>query len=139
MYREKSISKQLVIAFCILECFCFSCKAQNSSTPIFRPAEGSPISMSCSPGNIVASDLNKDGKADLVVACGETRTLTIFKGRGDGQFDINTGSSLKLSDAPNEIVIGDMNRDGNADLVVGSHDSYRILILMGDGKGNFDT
>jgi hypothetical protein len=137
--REKIDTKQLFIAICILWPFCFSCRAQNSSPSILEPALGSPFAVACSPGNIVASDLNKDGKADLVVACGDNRTLNIFTGRGDGQFDISSGSPLLLSYAPNEIVIGDINSDGNADLVVGSHDSYNILILMGDGKGNFDT
>jgi hypothetical protein len=139
MHRQKSAVNPVVIAFCILSLLFFSCRAQTSSQGILVPAPGSPIAMSCGPGNIVASDLNKDDKADFVVACGDNRTLSIFIGRGDGQFDITSGSPLKLSDAPNEIVIGDMNRDGNADLVVGSHDSYRILILKGDGSGNFDT
>ena len=139
MHRQISAVNPVVIAFCILSLLFFSCRAQTSSPGILVPAPGSPIAMRCGPGNIVASDLNKDDKADLVVACGDNRTLSIFIGRGDGQFDITSGSPLKLSDAPNEIVIGDMNRDGNVDLVVGSHDSYRILILMGDGRGHFDT
>lgn len=139
MYCQKSANKAKLVAISVLWSFCFSCRAQNPSTDIFRPAQGSPIALTCGPGNIVASDLNKDGKADFVIACGEARTLTIFTGRGDGQFDITPGSPLKLSYAPNEIVIGDMNRDGNADLVVGSHDSYSILVLMGDGKAKFDT
>ena len=131
--------KRLFIAICILWPFCFSCRAQTSSPSILQPAQGSPIAMTCSPGNIAAGDVNKDGKADLVVACGDNRTLTIFTGRGNGQFDVTSGSPLLLNYPPNEIVIGDMNHDGNADLVVGSHDSYNILILPGDGKGNFDT
>jgi hypothetical protein len=137
--QKKVATKRLVVAICIVWSCCFSCRAQNPSTSILEPAPGSPIAMTCSPGNIAASDLNNDGKADLVIACGDNRTLTIFKGRGDGQFDITSASPLLLPYAPNEIVIGDMNHDGHADLVVGSHDSYRILILKGDGKANFDT
>lgn len=139
MNWEKIVSNRLFIAVFVLWPFCFSCRAQTSSPSIFEPAQGSPIAMTCSPGNIAAGDVNKDGKADLVVACGDNRTLTIFTGKGNGQFDVTSGSPLLLPYAPNEIVIGDMNHDGHADLVVGSHDSYRILILTGDGKGNFDT
>ncbi|HEX6430848.1 MAG TPA: VCBS repeat-containing protein [Niastella sp.] len=93
--------------------------------------------MTCGPGNIVAGDLNNDGQPDLVAACGQNRSLTLFKGRGNGQFDVFTGNRLLLPYPPNEIAIGDMNSDGYVDLVIGSHDSYSILILRGDGKGNF--
>ena len=75
----------------------------------------------------------------MVVLCAENRTLTVFSGRGSGQFDVANGSPLLLPYPPHEIVIGDMNQDGNPDLVVGSHDSYVIMVLTGDGKGNFDT
>lgn len=87
----------------------------------------------------MASDLDNDGNIDLVVVCGETRTLHILLGRGNGQFKIKGGHPVVLAYAPNEVVIVDMNRDGKADLVVGSHDSYVVTILMNDGKANFDT
>ena len=130
-------NNRLSLALFILSPFWFSCRAQTSAPSVFKPAQGSPIAMDCGPGNLGAGDLNKDGKADLVIACGDNRTLTIYKGRGDGQFNVNAGRPISLHYPPNEIVIGDMNNDGYADLVVGSHDSYSIIILHGDGKGNF--
>ena len=136
--QNKIINNRLFLITLILWPFCLSCRGQTSSPPILQPAPGSPIAMTCNPGNIAAGDLNRDAKADLVTACGENRTLTIFTGLGNGQFEV-AGLQLTLTYAPNEIVIGDMNRDGYPDLIVGSHDSYNILILAGDGKGNFDT
>lgn len=138
IYQERIYSnRRLFIAVFTLWPFLFSCQAQTSRQSIFVPAHGSPIAMTCSPGNIVAGDVNNDGKPDLVVACGQNRSLTLLKGRGNGQFDVTTGSPILLPYPPHEIAIGDMNGDGHADLVIGSHDSYSIMILPGDGKGNF--
>jgi hypothetical protein len=136
---KKNSNKGLLIAVNLIWIFCFSCRSQTLSPGIFEPAAGSPVAVNCGPGNIVVTDLNKDGRADFVVVCAQTRALTIFTGKGNGRFEIAGGGPVVLSYAPHEIVAADMNHDGNTDLVVGSHDSYRILILMGDGKGNFDT
>lgn len=138
IYRKKIHSNMLFIALFILLSFVFACnKAQTSAQLIFEPAPGSPIVLPCSPGNITTGDVNNDGKPDLVAACAEKRTLTIFIGRGNGQFDVTAGSPILLQYPPNEIEIGDMNRDDHADLIIASHDSYDIVILPGNGKGIF--
>ena len=137
IYRESINSNRLFIAIVILCPLLFSCKTEVSPSLLLEPAQGSPIAMTCSPGNLAAGDLNSDGKPDLIVACSQDHSLTLFKGRGNGQFDVIDSSPLLLPYSPNEIAIGDMNNDGNVDLIVGSHDSYSIMILPGDGKGNF--
>ena len=137
IYRKKIYSYRISIAVSILWIFCFSCKAQKPIQILFESAKGAPIVMACSPGNIAAGDINNDGNPDLVLACGGTRSLNIFIGRGDGQFEITPGSPLLLPHPPNEIVIGDMNNDKHLDFVIGSHDTYGIIILAGDGKGKF--
>ena len=127
-----------LIAILIYSACSFSCRSQTVTPSILTPAEHSPIVMPCGPGNLVTGDLNKDGNVDLVVACGETRTLTIFKGLGNGQFE-KINSPLSFPYPPNELVIGDINSDGHQDLLVASHDSYTITILRGDGTGKFTT
>lgn len=131
------IHRRLVMAIISFCPFFTSCEAQSEIKTILAPAAGSPINMNCSPGNVAAADLNKDGKPDLVVACAQQRKLTLFKGRGDGQFEAFSANGITMSYAPHEISIGDMNKDGNADLVIANHDSYTVQILRGDGKGNF--
>jgi hypothetical protein len=130
-------NRLLLVSVFILWPFFFSCKAQTSDRLLLKPAQGSPIAMNCSPGNVVAGDVNNDGKPDLVVACAQSRSLTLFKGKGNGQFEVMTGNIPLLPVPPHEIAIGDMNNDGRADLVIGSHDTYVILILQGDGNGKF--
>jgi hypothetical protein len=110
-------------------------KVPNLQQPMFVSAPGSPIPVSCGPGNVVVGDLNKDGKPDLVVACGDARTLTALlrtDGR-DGQF--RASNPLPLPDSPGDMVIGDLNGDNNLDLAIDSHDSYGVILILGDGKG----
>src|SRR6188474_741929 len=110
-------------------------KVPNLQQPMFVSAPGSPIPVSCGPGNVVVGDLNKDGKPDLVVACGDARNLTALlrtDGR-DGQF--RASNPLPLPDSPGDMVIGDLNGDNNLDLAIDSHDSYGVILILGDGKG----
>ena len=126
----------LLAAIVVFLFFSFCEKQDTSATVILEPAPGSPIAMSCSPGNIKGGDLNEDGIPDLVAACSESKTITIFFGRGEGQFNV-AGNPILLPFAPHEIEIRDMNRDDHADLVIASHDSYDVMILPGNGTGSF--
>jgi len=110
--------------------------AGDAQSQLFKPAPGSPISTTCAPGNIAIGDMNNDKKADLVVACGTSKSILVLPGKGEGQFAAPV-STTTVPDSPGEIALGDMNGDGKLDLAITSHDSYGVVLLIGDGKGGF--
>lgn len=117
-----------------------SCNAgqANVSVPqqqLFTPAPGSPIAVPCGPDNLVVGDLNHDRVPDLVVACGEARTLTVLLATGRREEKFRASNPVPLSDPPGNMVLGDVNGDSNLDLAIDSHDSYGVVLLLGDGKG----
>jgi hypothetical protein len=104
------------------------------------------------PNSIAVGDLNGDGIPDVAIASSETfcdpetgdcetaGATTIFLGTGDGFF----GSPRFIT--PNvggsSIAIGDVNGDGNADLlmVTSSFDHHSsIIVLLGNGDGTFQA
>jgi hypothetical protein len=105
--------------------------------PLFVPAPGSPIAVAGAPGNVALADLDKDGKPDLVVASGRSRSITVLLGEGNGQFRAAVGSPMPVPDSPGEMALGDLNGDGRLDLALASHDSYGVVLFWGDGNGGF--
>src|SRR6185295_9481500 len=77
--------------------------------------------------------LNNDGKPDLVAACGEQRMLAVLLNTGGAQFRAST--PISVPDGPGSVVLGDVNGDHNLDLASDSHDSYGVVLMLGDGKG----
>ena len=114
---------------------------QSSSAPtqqsLFKNAPGSPIPIPGGPGNVLIGDMNNDRKLDLVVACGRARNVLVLPGKGDGQFGapISPMGQTTVPDSPGEMALGDVNGDGKLDLAIASHDSYGVVLLLGDGKG----
>ena len=106
----------------------------NPQQPLFAAAPDSSIALECGPGNLAVGDMNSDGKPDLVVTCGEERILTVMLNTG-GREQFRKASSLPLPDPAGNMVLGDVNGDKNLDLAIDSHDSYGVVLLLGDGKG----
>jgi hypothetical protein len=93
---------------------------------------------------IAAGDLNGDGWPDLVLTSGpENSTIGIFvlinnQHGGFTQTVINTCPTLFAPGCnPSEILLADVNHDGNLDLVVGQVLNGGVVVYLGDGKGGF--
>jgi len=86
---------------------------------------------------VAAGDFNNDGKMDLVVTDpGDvifSDLVSVLLGNGDGTFQSHVDYHTDTS--PETLNIGDLDRDGNLDLVVGTRSG--IVILLGNGDGTF--
>jgi hypothetical protein len=134
------IPSVLTLLATLLSISFFSCGAGDASIgssqrPVFAHAPGSPIAVQGGGGNVVLGDMNKDGKLDLVVTGGQSRSITVFPGLGDGRFRNAAATKITVAESPGEVVLGDVNSDGNLDLAFVSHDSYGVTMLLGDGMG----
>lgn len=108
---------------------------------------GAPVNIANTSGAdspaIVATDLDNDGRLDVVVAhaiscfvapCLVSREITVMLGFGDGTFqrpfNISVGTGMS------RIAAGDFNRDGIKDLGIAG-DSSQLYTLLGVGNGTF--
>ncbi len=94
------------------------------------------------PTGVALGDLNGDGKLDVVVAntgADEYWSASVLLGKGDGTFaakvDYDTGRG------PSAVRQGDLNGDGNLDIIVSSSVSTNnvdtVTVLLGRGDGTF--
>jgi hypothetical protein len=99
----------------------------------FQDAQNYPVSGQAL--QIVAGDLDGDGRSDLVVATGPAGA-SVLMSRSDGTFRSAPNTPLLLS----RMALGDMNGDGILDLVgsvrnLGARD--QITVQVGNGDGTF--
>lgn len=86
-----------------------------------------------SPISIALGDLDGDGKADLAVANNAAASVSVLRNTASAG-SINAGSfatkvDFAVGTNPNSVVIGDLDRDGKADLVVANYFSHSISVL----------
>lgn len=96
--------------------------------------------------NLAVTDVNGDGKPDLVVATGNsnypygTGTLAVLLGNGDGTFQTAVTYTSGGSYA-NTLATGDVNGDGMPDIIAGNRciasPCGTVSVLLGNGDGTF--
>jgi hypothetical protein len=90
-------------------------------------------------GSVAVGDFNGDSKLDLAVVGGDTLAngLAFLSGNGDGTFNSPVYFPTNLAGASITAVADDFNHDHKLDLFVGGNGSS--LVILGDGKGNFEN
>ena len=93
--------------------------ASNIGTPVFLPSAGIPVSTGADPRHILCSDLDKDGKIDIVVSNYGLNSLSVFRNSFAGtDIAFTTQSQVPVSGGPMGIAAGDFDSNGSTDLVV---------------------
>lgn len=95
------------------------------------------VMMGTFPRQVVAVDLNKDGKADLVSAnSGNANQAVVYRfGVGDGTF--LAANAFTAGSSAYGVAVADVNKDGNLDVAAVSSASNDISVRLATGAAVF--
>jgi Ca2+-binding RTX toxin-like protein len=103
----------------------------------FRPARTLSV-VGTQPLAVAVGDFDRDGNPDLVSTDVGSGSVSLFLGRGNGDFR-SPSQFFVGGGRPVTLVAGDFNEDNKLDIATGNLGSstQNLTLLFGDGKGSF--
>ncbi|MDQ3705041.1 MAG: FG-GAP-like repeat-containing protein, partial [Chloroflexota bacterium] len=109
--------------------------AGSCASPSFTTAPDVPVGNG--PYFIVAGHFNADANLDFATANNLGNSASVLLGNGSGGFTAAAGSPNPVGSAPEFIAAGDLDNDGDLDLVTANRPSHNVSVLLNDGTGDF--
>jgi hypothetical protein len=106
----------------------------NDGTGAFT--SGATLTVGFQPNGIALGDLNGDGALDVVTANENSSNVSVLLNTNAGTGAFQTATTLNAGSDPTDVKLGDVDGDGDLDLVVGgySHD-----VRLNNGSGVFSA
>lgn len=96
----------------------------------FTEASGSPFDFGRSVFQLITTDVNRDGRMDVVAISGDS--LRVLLGDGRGAFE--QAASIPVGPGAWRFAAADLNGDGAVDVVTSNSDSNNVGVLLGVSK-----
>jgi hypothetical protein len=129
---SRGATRRWGLAFLLLTSFSYGSWGQCFTTTTL------PLPADDQPNALAVSDLNGDGKLDLVTASSTLSVGRVSVRLGDGQGGFGSPVSFPVGSSPQSVAIGDLNGDGKLDLVTASVVNTYLSVLLGNGLGGFE-
>lgn len=92
----------------------------------FVEATGSPFDFGGKAFHTAVTDVNRDGKMDVLAAGGDSVRVML----GDGRGGFAPGPAIRTGPGSWQMALGDVNRDGKLDLVTSNLESDTVSVLL---------
>ncbi len=95
------------------------------------------------PGGLALADVNNDGTLDIVVADNDGPNSIAINQGPDGfngnraYWEYADGNLHDINEKSNAISVGDVDRDGDIDLLIGNRDEEQNRLYLNEGTGTF--
>ncbi|HXI70466.1 MAG TPA: VCBS repeat-containing protein [Verrucomicrobiae bacterium] len=97
------------------------------------------LSVGSEPLSVATTDVNGDGKLDIVCANGLGNSISVLTNKGGAKFA--TSATITVGTGPSCVVAGDVNGDGKADLITANTSANTLTVVTNknNGSGGFVT
>lgn len=117
-------------------------KSDGTLQAAIHYASGPTSGTNLLPTNPVLAQMNAGTSIDIVLIntqadSSNPGSLAVLLGNGDGSFQ--NAQITPLGNYPSALIVGDLNQDGDQDVIVGHFEDLNISVLLGNGDGTFQA
>jgi hypothetical protein len=111
----------------------------NNGNGTFQPIITYSAGPNCNPISVVATDVNGDGKADIITGNYFGNAAGVLLNDGYGSFQPIVLYPTSTGDHTHNVAVADLNSDGRPDIITANTNNNAAGVMLGNGNGTFQS